>query len=158
MHNMLVRLYDLADSAAPYHTTAQAGITVRRAEPWERSPFRAFIEDEFTERWADEAETAFSRLPISAYVAVRDGDIVGLAAYECTRRNYIWPTGVREKLRGQGIDAALLLRCLEALWQLGYGYAVIGGVEHIEFYEKVCSAFVIPGSEHGICGPPAQSD
>ncbi len=154
MHDMLVRLYDLPDPTMRYHRANAAGITVRRAEPWERSPFRAFIEDEFNERWADEAETAFSHLPISAYVAVRDGGIVGFGAYECTRRNYFGPTGVREELRGQGIGAALLLRCLEAMGQLGYAYAVIGGVEHTEFYEKVCGAFVIPGSEQGIYSPP----
>ena len=51
-----------------------------------------------------------------------------------------------------GIGAALLYRCLEAMWEMGYAYAVIGGVGPAEFYEKVCGAFLIPGSEQGIYG------
>ncbi len=35
---------------------------------------------------------------------------------------------------------------------LGYAYAVIGGVGPAEFYEKVCGAFAIPGSERSIYG------
>jgi hypothetical protein len=35
--------------------------------------------------------------------------------------------------------------------ELGYAYAIIGGVgEARPFYENVCGAFVIPGSERGI--------
>jgi hypothetical protein len=33
---------------------------------------------------------------------------------------------------------------------MGYAYAIIGGVGPAAFYEKVCGAFVIPGSERGI--------
>ena len=76
--------------------------------------------------------------------------IVGFAAYEVTRRNYFGPTGVREDLRGSGLGAALLFRCLESMREMGYAYAIIGGVGPAEFYEKVCGAFVIPGSETGI--------
>ena len=155
MNDMLVRLYDLPDPTSRYLKAKETGITIRRAEPWERSPFRAFVEDEFTVRWADEAETAFSRQPISAFVAVRDTGIVGFAAFECTRRNYFGPTGVREALRGQGLGAALLLHCLASMWELGYAYTVIGGVEQTEYYKRVCGAFVIPGSEQGIYSPLA---
>jgi hypothetical protein len=36
--------------------------------------------------------------------------------------------------------------------EMGYAYAVIGGVGPAEYYEKVCDAFVIPGSEVGVYG------
>jgi hypothetical protein len=37
------------------------------------------------------------------------------------------------------------------MYEMGYAYAVIGGVfEARAFYEKVCGAFVIPGSDKGI--------
>jgi len=151
MPDMLVRLYDLPDPATYDARSADAGIEVRRLQPWERSAFRRFIEDEFNSRWADEAEPALARQPVSAFVAVAGDVIVGFAAYECTRRGYFGPTGVRPDLRGRGIGAALLLRCLQSMLELGYAYAVIGGtVEAVEFYEKVCDAFVIPGSEYGI--------
>jgi predicted N-acetyltransferase YhbS len=152
MPDLLVRLYDLPDPAQYYRRAEGAGATVRRAEPWERSRFRTFVEEQFGARWADEAETAFFRQPITAFVALVDNELAGFAVYECTRRGYFGPTGVREELRGRGIGAALLFRCLEAMTALGYAYAVIGGVGPAEFYEKVCGAFPIPGSEPGIYG------
>ena len=151
MPDMLVRLYDLPDPATYDAAAEEAGVEVRRLEPWERSAFRRFIEDEFGGRWADEAEPALARQPVSAFVAVAGDVIVGFAVYECTRRGYFGPTGVRPDLRGRGIGAALLLRCLRSMAEFGYAYAVIGGVnEAVEFYENVCGAFVIPASERGI--------
>ena len=35
---------------------------------------------------------------------------------------------------------------------IGYAYAIIGGVGPRDYYEKVCGAFVIPGSEVGVYG------
>jgi GNAT superfamily N-acetyltransferase len=152
MPDMLVRLYDLPD-AEPYERRSRAaGISIRRAQPWERTPLRSFIETHFPGPWADETEMAFAGHPITAFVAVLDRALVGFAAYECTRRGYFGPTGVREDVRGNGAGAALLFRCLNAMYEMGYAYAVIGGVGPAEFYEKVCGAFVIPGSERGIYG------
>ena len=51
------------------------------------------------------------------------------------------------------MGALVLLRCLEAMREMGYGYAIIGGVGPTEFYEKVCDAFVIPGSDVGVYKP-----
>jgi predicted N-acetyltransferase YhbS len=152
MPDMLVRLYDLPD-AAPYDRRAEeAGVAVRRAQPWDRAGVLAFVEQHFGRRWADEAGAAFARQPVSLFVATAEREVIGFAAYEATARDYFGPTGVREDLRGRGIGAALLFRCLAALRELGYAYAVIGGVGPAEFYEKVCGAFVIPGSETGIYG------
>jgi GNAT superfamily N-acetyltransferase len=153
MPDMLVRLYDFPD-ASPYVERASAGgFAVRRAEPWDRDRMRTFAMNCFGELWAVEADRAFNHTPITAYVVTRPPEIVGFAAYECTRRGFFGPAGVREDLRGQGLGAALLLRCLESMREMGYAYAVIGGVGPAEFYEKVCGAFAIPGSEVGIYGP-----
>jgi GNAT superfamily N-acetyltransferase len=153
MPDMLVRLYDLPDSAPHLARVAQAGLVVRRAEPWDRRRMRKFTSECFGDLWAVEVERAFYHTPISGYVAIRDSQIVGFAVYECTRRGYFGPTGVREDLRDAGVGTALLFRCLESMREMGYAYAVIGGVGPAEFYEKVCGAFVIPGSEAGIYGP-----
>jgi GNAT superfamily N-acetyltransferase len=152
MPDMLARLYDLPDSA-PYYERAQvAGYAIRRADPWDRDRMRHFVKENFGPLWAVEADRAFVHAPITAYVATRSGEIGGFAAYECTRRGYFGPTGVREDLRGRGLGAVLLFRCLESMLEMGYAYAVIGGVGPAEFYEKTVGAFVIPGSEVGVYG------
>jgi predicted N-acetyltransferase YhbS len=153
MPDMLVRLYDLPDARGFEDRAATSGYKIRRAEPRDRERMRAFASRCFGDLWAVEADRAFNHSPITAYVATLEGAIVAFAVYECTRRGFFGPAGVREDLRGQGLGAALLLRCLYSMREMGYAYAVIGGVGPAEFYEKVCGAFVIPGSEVGIYGP-----
>jgi GNAT superfamily N-acetyltransferase len=150
---MLVRLYALPDAAPYIDRCASAGITVRRLEAWDQIPLRRFIIDQFDEGWASEAALAFSHgHPITGFVAVKSGMIVGFAVFECTRRGYFGPTGMREDLRGGGAGGALLLRCLEAMREMGYAYGIIGGVGPAEFYAKVCRATVIEGSDPGVYG------
>jgi len=112
------------------------------------------VRGEFGETWAVEADRCFNGTPITGFVGTREAEIVGFAVYECTRRGFFGPTGVRADVRGGGLGAALLFRCLEAMREMGYAYAVIGGVGDARaFYEKACGAFVIPGSEIGVYGP-----
>lgn len=152
MPDMLARLYDLPDSA-PYLRRAEAeGVAIRRADPWDRERMRSFVAETFNPLWAVEADRAFIHWPITAYLATRGPRVVGFAVYECSRRGFFGPTGVLPELRGKGIGAALLLRCLESMREMGYAYAVIGGVGPASFYEKVCGAFLIPGSETSIYG------
>lgn len=144
---MLVRLYDLPDPTPRYRRAQEAGVIVRRADPWDQSRYRQFIGDTFGELWMIEAGLAYTHSPITAFLAEKDKRIIGFAAYECTRRGFFGPTGVLESERGRGIGAALLFRCLESMREMGYAYVVIGGVGPAEYYEKTCGAFVIPGSE-----------
>jgi GNAT superfamily N-acetyltransferase len=150
MADMLVRLYDLPSSAKRYRQTAKTGIVVRRAEAWDHPRLHSFVEKEFGALWTMEVDTAFTRVPPTAYVAMEGRKIVGFAVYECTRPNFFGPTGVRPDVRHKGVGAALLFKCLEAMREMGYAYAVIGGVGPAKYYEKVCGAFLIPGSESGI--------
>ena len=48
------------------------------------------------------------------------------------------------------IGAALLLACLSAMREEGYGYAVIGSVGPADFYKKICGAVEIEGSSPGV--------
>jgi GNAT superfamily N-acetyltransferase len=156
MPDMLVRLYDLPPSAPYFARAASAGLTVRRADPWDRLRLREFIRSNFQELWAIEADRAFANTPVTAFLGIEGRGIAGFAVYESTRRNFFGPAGVREDLRGRGLGAALLFRCLESMRELGYGYAIIGGVGPAEFYEKTSGAFVIPGSETGVYGSLAE--
>lgn len=151
--DLLVRLYALPADAAAQERPARAGITIRRLEAWDRFELQRFITEHFGETWAAEADLAFAYgHPITGFVAVKDGLIAGFAVYECTRRGYFGPTGVREDLRGAGAGAVLLLRCLDAMRELGYAYAIIGGAGPSEFYARICGATAIDDSEPGIYG------
>jgi GNAT superfamily N-acetyltransferase len=150
---MLVRLYDLPEAAAYDARAADAGIVIRRLDAWDRGALRRFVIEHFGDNWASEADFAFGGgHPITGFVAIKDGAIAGFAVYESSRRGFFGPTGVREDLRGSGAGAALLFRCLEAMRDMGYAYAIIGGVGPAEFYERVCGATVILGSEASVYG------
>lgn len=153
MPDMLVRLYALP-AAAPYdERVAAASIVVRRLEAWDRFVLRRFVAEHFGDGWAAEADFAFtSGHPVRGFVAVDHGAIAGFAVYESSRRGFFGPTGVRPDLRGRGAGAVLLFRCLEAMREMGYAYAVIGGVGPAAFYEKTVSATVIEGSDTGVYG------
>ena len=130
--------------------TAEQDSRVRRAQPWELTPVRRFVETNFSRSWADEMSVGFAHQPVSVFVATIAGELVGFAAYECTRRGYFGPTGVSPAARGKGIGKALLLASLSALREMGYVYAIIGAAGPVHFYQKTVGAIVIPDSEPGI--------
>ena len=123
---------------------------VRRAQPFELTPVRRFVTDNFSRNWADEISVGFARQPISVFVATIEREIVGFAGYECTRRGFFGPTGVASAARGKGIGAVLLLEALAALREMGYVYAIIGAAGPVRFYQKTVGAIIIPDSEPGI--------
>jgi len=53
---------------------------------------------------------------------------------------------VGDAARGRNTGRALLIACLHAMHFEGYGYAIIGGVGPIEFYQKVVGATIIEDS------------
>jgi len=148
--DMLVKLYDLPDSASLREQLAQAGVSVRRALAPEKHKVIAWVKDNFSDYWASEADVAFSREPVSCFIAVKDGKIVGFACHDVTCRNFFGPTGVDPKARKGGVGKALLLACLEDMKHAGYGYAIIGGVGPADYYAKTVGAVAIEGSDVGI--------
>jgi len=126
------------------------GINIRRAQPFEITPVREFIQKHFSVAWADEISVGFANKPVSVVIATRAARVIGFAGYECTRRSFFGPTGVAEGERGRGIGTALLIASLWGLRELGYVYAVIGAAGPSDFYERAVGAIVIPESEPGI--------
>ena len=125
-------------------------VLVRRAQPFELSTVRNFIQTHFTANWADEAAVGFANKPVSVFIATMNGELVGFAAYECTRRGFFGPTAVVETARGLGIGKALLVSSLIGLRDLGYVYAIIGRAGPVRFYQEAVGAVIIPDSEPGI--------
>ena len=144
MPDLLVNLLKLP----PLETSRD--FNVRRAQPFEITPVRGFVAENFSPGWADEISVGFARQPISVFIATIDRELVGFAAYECTRRGFFGPTGVLQSAQGKGIGKALLLASLWALHEMGYVYAVIGAAGPVRFYQKTVGAIIIPDSEPGI--------
>jgi GNAT superfamily N-acetyltransferase len=90
------------------------------------------------------------RKPVSCFIAVQEGKIVGFACHDATWPNFFGSTGIEPKARKNGIGTALLLACLEDMRQRDFSYAIIGGVEPAAYYAKVVGAVAIEGSEPGI--------
>jgi predicted N-acetyltransferase YhbS len=155
---MLVNLLRLPPVEPALAEVRGAGVVVRRARPWELSQVRGFVAREFGQAWADEVSVGLVRQPVTVFVALRDGRLVGFAAYECTRKNFFGPTGVVEAERGRGLGRALLLAALRGLRELGYAYAVVGGVGPSEFYERTVGARLIPESSPGVYADPLRAD
>jgi GNAT superfamily N-acetyltransferase len=148
--DMLVKLYDLPDSRDSFERLRQQRIHVRRALAAEKHKVVGWVRKHFAEGWASETEIAFGRQPISCFIAVQGGRILGFACHDATCRNFFGPTGVEPKSRNNGVGTALLFACLEDIRQLGYGYAIIGGAGPTSYYSKAVSAVPIEGSEPGV--------
>ena len=146
MPDLLVNLLKLP---SPENNPA-AEFTIRRAQPFELTPVRTFVTSNFSAAWADEISVGFARQPVSVFIATIQRELVGFAAYECTRRGFFGPTGVIQSGQGKGIGKALLLASLWSLREMGYVYAIIGAAGPVRFYQKAVGAIIIPDSEPGI--------
>lgn len=149
MSDLLVRLYDLPDFDGEARVAA-AGIVVRRAIPPERDIVLAWIGRHFHAPWVAEAALAMSSHPVSCWIAVQEGRLLGFACHDATAKGFFGPTGVAEAARGQGIGEALLIATLRGMREAGYGYAVIGAPGPVDFYKHRLDALEIPGSEPGL--------
>lgn len=150
MPDMLVNLLKLPPLEPVLEEARARGVIIRRAHPFEITAIREFILEHFGTGWADEVTPCYSRQPISLFIAIREGKVIGFGAYEATRRNFFGPTGVAEKERGTGIGSGLLLACMDGLRQMGYAYGIIGGAGPVAFYEKAVGAVIIEASVPGI--------
>lgn len=145
MPDLLVNLLKL-----PALETESREFFVRRAQPFELSAVRSFVAENFSANWADEISIGFARQPISVFVATAGRELIGFAAYECTRRGFFGPMGVVDRAKDKGVGKALLLAALAALREMGYVYVIIGAAGPVRFYQKTVGAIVIPDSEPGI--------
>ena len=147
---MLVRLYDLPESATLVERLRADGVDVRRALAPEKHVVVAWVREQFGEGWASECEVSFARLPIACFRAQRGQVVLGFACYDSTAKAFFGPTGVLEQERKHGIGTALLLVTLQAMAAEGYAYAIIGGAGPADFYANAVGAVPIAGSTPGI--------
>ncbi len=133
-----------------FEALRQERIDIRRALAPDKHTVAAWVRETFSDRWASETEVAFTRQPVSCFIAVKDARIAGFACHDATCRNFFGPTGVDPSARKKGIGTALLFACLEDMRHQGFGYAIIGGVGPADYYAKAVGAVPIEGSDPGI--------
>jgi ribosomal protein S18 acetylase RimI-like enzyme len=142
--DMLVDLRDFIVAQPFADAKPLDDVTVRRATDSDYEQLSTFVQSEFKdENWRGATEVAYRRDPTSCFIALRAGEIVGFAFYDIAFLGYFGAMGVRERDRGAGIGARLLVAALTDMAVKGYAYVVIGDVGPVEFYEKVCAATVI---------------
>ena len=140
--DMLVNLYRLPEDKPV------EGVRIARVMPPDRHRVLKWVREQFGEGWESECAVALSAQPNTCFIAERGGACIGFACYDATARGLFGPIGVASEERGTGIGRALLLACLTAMREAGYGYAVIGWCdEAAPFYAHAVGAIPIPGSE-----------
>lgn len=151
MQDMLVRLLDLPDiSGEEKNLFEKESIVFKRPIMPEKSIVVDWVAKHFSKNWSDETEASFSALPVNCFIAQRGQEILGFACFESTFKNFFGPTGVLDSERGKGIGKILLVKSLMALKEMGYAYAIIGGVGPVSYYEQTVGAKIIDKSEKSI--------
>ena len=146
----VVRLYDLPSIDKELETLKKSNINIRRAMAYEKSVVTKWVRDNFSIEWSDECSVSFFNHPISCFIATENGKIIGFACYESTCKNFFGPIGVDNSKRGLKIGKVLLVKALQAMSDMGYAYAIIGGGDGVEWFYKSVDAIEIEGSQNGI--------
>ena len=143
MKDMLVKLYDLPKECVEYEKLKKQ-IDFRRPLAAEKYLVNNWVNKNFGEGWKSEVDVSFSKSPII------DQNIIGFSSYDSAYLNFLGPMGISKEYRKMGIGKALLYLSLKSMKEMGYAYAIIGGVGPAKFYETTFGAKIIEGSDPGI--------
>ena len=146
---MLIKLYDLPKNCKELDELAKK-ISFRRPLAAEKSIVNNWVKKRFGDGWESEVDVSFSRKPITTFIAIEDNQILGFATYDAAYLNFLGPMGVEKSKRKKGLGKAVLFLALSSMKEMGYAYAIIGGVGPAKFYEKTYNAKIIEGSDPGI--------
>jgi len=151
MTDCLVKLYDVAPFIATECSGQTQGLHFRRAMTFEKEQIIHWVASQFGNTWASECSVSFYRQPVSCFIASSDQRLIGFACHEVTQKNFFGPIGIVKEYRGYGVGSGLLIRSMQAMRELGYAYAIVGGAGHAaDFYCKTVGALVIENSHPGI--------
>jgi len=150
MSDLLVKLYSLPESGEAIAALREKGVEIKRAIGPEKTAVTGWVQENFSNAWASEADVAFSHNPPGIFIAVKKGAVLGFACYDATTKGFFGPIGVAEKERTGGLGTGLALRTLEAMREAGYGYAIIGWAGPVDFFKHTVGAVVIEDSSPGI--------
>ncbi len=131
------------ETAASEENLSREGIEVRRAHPHEKQAVLDFIQDDWA-LWSHEVEMAFQDALPSLHIALMKGEVKAFSAHNANNKGTGWfgPMGTHPDLRGKGMGAILLKRCLKDMKVMGLLHSVIPWVGPIDFYAWHAGAVV----------------
>jgi ribosomal protein S18 acetylase RimI-like enzyme len=151
MSDRLVKLYDLQDCQPHLERLKTEDINIRRAMAYEKFQVVEWVRTTFGLTWAGECDVAFSNHPVTCFIAVSWGSIIGFACYDSTYKNFFGPIGVAVNFQKRGVGTALVLRSLHAMAENGFAYAILGASDAAAgFYARLMATIEIPASSPGI--------
>ncbi len=118
---------------------SRSDVELRRATTHDATALVGFARD-FSDAWADEAARAVHRDRSRAFLALREGRVVGFACHGVYRDGWFGPTGVDPAERGKGLGEALLRLCLDDLAAAGTEVAQISWIGPMAFYHRTVGA------------------
>ncbi|MBO4206683.1 GNAT family N-acetyltransferase [Micromonospora echinofusca] len=130
----------LRSTAAAESRLAGQGVVVRRAEPTDLPALTRFARETFGGSWDGELANSVGRPDAGCHLALRDGEIIGFAAYGSSRPSWFGPMGTAPSAEGSGIGGVLLRRCLADQRAGGHDRAQIGWVGPVPFYSGSAGA------------------
>jgi mycothiol synthase len=136
--------YDASPALRPTEAAeerlAAAGVTVRRAVASDAAALAGFARANFGDGWAGEVEHSIDRPGAGCHLAIRDGEVLGFAAYGSSRPSWFGPMGTAPAAQGMGIGSVLLRRCLREQHAAGLTHSQIGWVGPVPFYASITNA------------------
>ncbi|MFC0533571.1 GNAT family N-acetyltransferase [Phytohabitans kaempferiae] len=138
--NMTADLTGLRPTEPAEERLAASGVTVRRAEAADVPALVEFARANFSDGWAGEVSDSVGRSGAGCHLALRDGEVLGFAAYGSSRPSWFGPMGTAPAAQGLGIGGVLLRRCLRDQRDTGLDTAQIGWVGPVPFYASAVGA------------------
>lgn len=129
------------DTVTEIDKLQKEGIKIGRAEEDDLDDILSFLKKEW-ELWQYEIRMAMESEKPSVFIARKNGEVKGFAAYDGNNKGTGWfgPMGTDEVFRGKGIGRVLLYKCLEDMKLEGHKEAIIPWVAPISFYSHYCGA------------------
>ncbi len=129
------------DTAEAEARLAAAGAEARRASTADRDALGRLL-DAHWPAWRAETDRALANTPPTLHLVLRDGDVLGFAAYDANNVGTGWfgPMGTAPQARGLGVGGVVLRRCLRDIRAQGQEHATIAWAASLPFYEKAAGA------------------
>ena len=131
------------DTAADERRLLADGIVVRRLAAADEDGFTRYMDEKWGVNWRTEATRALRRGPVSTHVATTPaGEFIGFASHSVSGPGQFGPMGTNPELRGKGVGAVLLKRCMADLRDAGLAEADIQWVGPKGFYADAVGAVI----------------